>query len=118
MARLPIAQYVELKNAGYTDAEIVEYSATLEPANPAPAEPANQAPAEPANQAPVEPTNQAPAEPANQPPAENETQKLLRQMLGLLQRQNIRNNEMPTDPESDPAETMGAILNPRPRAKK
>lgn len=116
MARLPIAQYVELKNAGYTDAEIVEYSATLEPANPTPVEPANQAPAEPANQAPVEPTNQAPAEPANQ--AENETQKLLRQMLGLLQRQNIRNNEMPTDPESDPAETMGAILNPRPRAKK
>lgn len=110
MARLPIAQYVELKNAGYTDAEIVEYSATLEPANPAPAEPANPAP--------VEPTNQAPAEPANQAQAENETQKLLRQMLGLLQRQNIRNNEMPTDPESDPAETMGAILNPRPRAKK
>lgn len=116
MPKLSIAQYLDLREAGYTNAEIAEYNAG---SAPDPDTPVQDMVDTPAPTAPVENNPQPTTEQhvTNPAPVENETQQLLRQMLGILQGQNINQREQPSIPTTDPAATMAAVLGPRPANK-
>lgn len=110
--KLTIKQYLDLQAAGYTPAEIAAYESDATDPTPAPA--ADPAPATAPTPAPVTDPTPAPAADPTPAPAETETQKLLKQMLGLLQSQNIRRAEQPTDTAPDAAQTMAAIWQTQP----
>lgn len=107
--KIPISEYIQLCRAGYTAEEINGYCNSLvdnpDPApvvdNPAPA-PVVDNPAS----APVV-DNPAPAV-----PQENETQTMLRELLGIVRAGNINNLSVPNQPQVDPCEVMGSILSP------
>lgn len=127
--KLTISQFLQLQEYGYTIDEIREYEGTTADPQPAggwsvdhtqgvQAEPAPTATPDPAPNPTQDPApNPTPTPAPNPTPAlapnngENETQALLREMLGLIRKGNINGMNTNTT-ETDPAEIMATILNP------
>lgn len=117
MPRIPIAQFIELKNYGYTIDEIREFEGT--PSDPVQtgggsADRAHgvQPPGEPIPEPAPDPTPEPAPDPTPEPAQENETQQLLREMLGIIRRNNINGLNSAVPGDVDPAEIVATILNP------
>lgn len=107
--KIPISEYIQLCRAGYTAEEIDGYCNSLaentEQADPIQTEPAVIV------QEPPAPVAENPA-PAPAEPQENETQTMLRELLGIVRAGNINNLSVPTQSQVDPCAVMGSILSP------
>ena len=114
--KLPISDYVALRQAGYTADEIASYTASImdEAQTSTPVE----KPVETVeNITPVENT-QPSGENVSRETPENETQSMLREMLGLMKAGNINNLSHGGETVPDAAQVMASILAPNPKIKK
>lgn len=111
--KISIADYIELRKAGYTAEEINEYSENIG-TDPAPT-PAPAPDPKPADPTPAPNPEQKPADPVDN--SENETQQMLREMLGMMRKGAFNRDFNPT-PETDTAEIMASILSPTPKPTK
>lgn len=112
-------EYLQLLQAGYTPDQIAPLMSDPTPTpDPAPTPVPDPAPApapDPA-QAPAPDPAQATAPdpaPAQAPaPAENEVQSMLRQIIGMMQGNNINTNTQPPAQTVDAADALASILTP------
>lgn len=109
--RVDIATYMELRNAGYTAAEINAYAADLP--DPAPDQGPEPAPAPVPAPAPAPVPEPTPAPvPAPVPaPAPNNTDLLLHAILQAVQGQNVNRTQLPTE-ERTTETILAETINP------
>ena len=109
--KLTIQEYLTLSRAGYTPAEIAAYESGSDPA-PAPAPAPTPTPAPDPIPAPAPDHTQflAPTPDPSTAPG-NETNELLKQLIGAVQRNNIGSTGL-TPPTISPEEMLATILEP------
>lgn len=108
--RVDIATYMELRNAGYTAAEINAYAADLQASAPDQGPEPAQAPVPEPAPAPVPEPAPAPApEPAPAPVPDNTD--LLQAILQAVQGQNVNRTQLPTE-ERTTETILAEIINP------
>lgn len=123
--KLTIKQFLELQQYGYTVQEIREYEGISTDPQPAGADGADHAPGDTPTGTEIvqtepqpEPQPEPKTDPAQTESNENETQHLLREMLGLIRAGNINNIGKDTLENVDGAAVMAEILTPSGETKK
>lgn len=107
--RIKISEYVQLCRAGYSEQEIAEYCNSLAE-TPVSSTPIQTESAEKVTEPPA-PVAENPA-PAPAEQQENETQTMLRELLGLVKAGNINSLSHSNNPAPDACEIMASILSP------
>lgn len=104
-------EYLQLLQAGYTPDQIAPLMSDPTPTpDPAPTPVPDPAPAPAPDPAQAPAPDPAPAQaPA---PAENEVQSMLRQIIGMMQGNNINTNTQPPAQTVDAADALASILTP------
>ena len=100
---------LKLTNAGWTKEDIYKMMNPAPSPEPAPA----PTPAPSPEPAPAPTPTPAPSpEPPTAPAVETETNKLLKELIGLTRAGNINQFQQQQQPQKDPAELLAEILNP------